>query len=374
MYIESLYLSHVRNLTKASFDFDKHFNLICGQNGAGKTAILEAIFLLGMGRSFRTHQIGPLITFEKSSCVVSAKLLPLKERDDKSPQKLGIERFRNGNCTIKINEEKVVSISELPQTLPLQLMNVQAFQVLEAGPQFRRQFLDWGVFHMEHRFLGAWNQYKRALKQRNAALKTSSSKQAYSGHPELALWERPLVEAGEAIHQYRQAYLEAYIPVAKRLLKALLPIQMLEIIYNPGWDERLGLEEALKNYTQVDVLFGATQKGPHRADLEVLVEGVPAKQVLSRGQLKLFIAGLLMARAELLYAQKGVKCVFLVDDLCSELDGRAAQVLIEGLEALGAQVLITGIEAEVLGGLLGERAYRVFHVEQGEVLLPTPEV
>jgi DNA replication and repair protein RecF len=379
MRLDSLHIINLRNLDSVEFQLNSQFNVFWGKNGSGKTSLLEAINLLTTGRSFRTSKSGQMIKFGEKSCVVSGVVSaktaqPLQDlqnfpngnevRNTNYPIRLGIERFSTGAPKIRLAEQDCQSIVQLTRVLPIQLINTDSYDILEANPQIRRQFLDWLMFHVEHSFYGIWQRFKRALAQRNAALKNCNPFRM----PDIQIWDKELVETGEALDKMRGQMLEHFIPVFLEILDALLMLKgKVNIHYCRGWDENIGFTEALQRSFSRDREWGYTTVGPQRADLEFNVGNLPAKSILSRGQLKLFVCALLTARATLLYRKCGRQCVFLVDDLNSELDKEANESLAQALYEWGGQVLVTSIENASLAKLLEKKEHTLFHVEQGRI-------
>lgn len=364
MHLNLLNILNLRNLSSVDLMLNSQCNVFCGRNGSGKTSILEAINLLATGRSFRTTKAGPMIRFGEKSClvsgVVSSKNLVLPSQS----VRLGIERFLTGSPKIRLAEQDCQSIIQLARVLPVQLINTDSYELLETSPQIRRQFLDWLMFHVEHSFYSTWQRFKRALAQRNALLKNYGQLNL----SELRIWDKELVETGEILDIARKHMLEAFYPVFLEILSGLLNFkERVSIQYNRGWSDNLNLAEALERSLNRDKEWRYTTVGPQRADLEFVIGGVPAKNMLSRGQLKLFVCALLMARAVLLYQKSGRRCVFLVDDLHSELDKEANRLLAQSLHGWGGQVLITTIEGESLAGLLKGEDHTMFHVEHGQI-------
>jgi DNA replication and repair protein RecF len=241
--------------------------------------------------------------------------------------------------------------------------------LLEAGPVCRRQFMDGGVFHVEHGFARLWQRYNRALKQRNVALNALKNKKAPMDFTQVHIWEQELCETAYAIDTLRAQYLDAWFPIFSRILKEILGTEKLSLHYKRGWAPEETLECALKEAFSRDKTMGYTTVGPHRADLNFEINSTPARALLSRGQLKLFICALFLARAEALFSKTTRKCVFMIDDLQAELDMKAAELLIERLEGLEGQVIITAIEKDPLLSLFKGKAHKMFHVEHGVVRL-----
>ncbi len=358
MQLNSLSVSRFRNLRAVSLELGPTFNLFYGENGSGKTSLLEAIHVLATGRSFKTREFKQAIAFDSDSCVVSG--VSTERQDPNAPIPIGIERFQQGGLKIRLLGEDCSSVATLAKVLPIQLVNSDSYSILEASPQLRRNFLNWIMFHVEHSFYSIWQRYTRALQQRNAALKNSQ-------WDSLQAWDIELVETGEKIDELRKVFVRELEPVFSETVSRLLNLKGEVVLrYQSGWSAKYSLQEALNRSRDRDKAFGYTGAGPHRGDLDFLLDGIPVKQVLSRGQLKLFVCSLLLARAEMLNRHQGRKCVFLIDDLCSELDVRATRVLLEELATFGAQVLITCIERNPVSDFLGGTE-RCFNVVAGEI-------
>ena len=233
--------------------------------------------------------------------------------------------------------------------------------LIAGAAEERRRFLDWGVFHVEHAFLGAWRRYQRALKQRNALLRTGTA-----GPDELyAPWERELGEMGAAIDAYRQAYLDQWLPALATSVGFLLPeLGPVSLRYRRGWAEESGLAQVLAEQRGRDLARGHTTVGAHRADWSLAFEHAPLREHLSRGQEKLTALSCLLAQAEHYAEHRGEWPIVCLDDLASELDLAHQDAVVERLVAAGAQVLVTGTECPLP---LHSRPHRMFHVEQGQI-------
>jgi DNA replication and repair protein RecF len=361
--LHSLSILGLRNLTETTITLSPRFNLFYGKNGSGKTSLLEAVYLLITGRSFRAPRAEEFINHHISSCTLSGQLRNLKDENGQS--RIGIMRDRSGGLVMRVDEKTCSTRAELAKILPVQAMNTESYQLLDLPSQKRREFLDWGVFHVEHSFFTLLQRYTRALKQRNAALKRVKQE----GEQAVYAWDSELIEIGEAIDHYRKWFLDAFIPFFNTYLHDFLKVERCDMEYIRGWDGKKSLEEALLSARGRDLAFGYTTVGAHRADIKFRLIDTPVETMLSRGQLKLFVSALMLARSAWLLAQTGRHSVFLLDDLHSELDKEASLKLIRGLEHMGGQVWITAIEAEQVKALLGEKGdyFKMFHVEHGKI-------
>lgn len=360
MTIRRLRISQLRNIVHAEIELSR-VNLLCGANGSGKTSVLEAVFVLGTGRSFRATRLDPVINHEASQCAVFGALTD--EAHGGAPVPIGVSRDRDGSFAGRIQGQTVRNAAELARRLPVQLINSDTFGLLEGGPKVRRQFLDWGVFHVEHGFHRLWLDVHRCLRQRNSLLRHDRIPVA-----ELETWNNRLAEGAAQLDQQRQRYFEAFYPVFQQTLSELLDLDGLDLGYVRGWDRDRELIAVLSEQVEKDRVRGFTQSGPHRADIRVRIHGLSAADVLSRGQQKLVVAAMKLAQGRLFKAIQGGECVFLIDDLPAELDRQHRRQLCRLLAEMRCQVLLSCVDAGELSGCwdeLGRDELRLFHVEHG---------
>lgn len=353
--LQKLSISGLRNLESAELLPGPGFNLVYGENGSGKTSLLEAIFLLSRAKSFRSTSRAPIIQQGSSSCVLRTEL--------DTGIGLGFSRQQNGEQITRINKNTIKSQAELIGHLPLQLINADAFKILEAGPSSRRAFLDWGVFHVEHHFLSAWQKMQRALQNRNALLKGRELREQ-----EIQAWTQEFCQHAVAVNEFRLAYLDRLGLLLQGCFEQLLPDMALSLSYERGWDTKQSLEQHLKSRLEQDRRYGHTGAGPHRADLKIESKGLPAVDLLSRGQQKLLVIAMKFAQAALLAELNGEQCIFLIDDLPAELDASNQAKVLTMLAESGEQVFVTGIAAkDLMDALQKHEDTRLFHVKHGKI-------
>ena len=275
-----------------------------------------------------------------------------------------MQRNRVGEAQIKIGGKVVRTVAELAEQLPLQVITADSFGLLTGSPGARRQYLDWGVFHVEQQFFGQWQRFQRCIKQRNNLLRRGKI-----SDQELAVWTRDLAHTGAAINQYRKDYFRILSPCFKEIMARLAPsLDAIELRYQQGWDRQMSYAEALRHGFSADLEQGYTHCGPQRADIRVMSGGHLAAETLSRGQQKLVVCGLKLAQGLLMAQQGRDTCTYLIDDLPSELDHRHSLLVCDLLASMEAQVFITCIDHRDIRSVWPETGeLAMFHVEQGTV-------
>ena len=357
MSIEHLEIANFRNLENVSLDPSPKLNAIIGNNGSGKTSLLEAIYFLGTAKSFRTPHSKQAITFGKSQFVVFGKVTA----SGGASVPVGISKTKE-SMAIKISNRPALSASTLAGLLPVQLINPDVHKLLEEGPRYRRRFMEWGLFHVKPNYFQHWQECRHILKQRNAALKQHLPTR------EIEQWDVALCEKSEVITNLRKQYLEELQPFVNDLLSQSPLIPPVEIQLSQGWTKSKTLEDVLRDNLETDRSRGFTQFGPQRMDLTINCRGVKAKEVVSRGQQKFITAIMKLAQIELLNQNEaGSKGILLVDDLPAELDQQFRELLINMIAAQQAQVFITATDAQLLFQDLPGPEATMFHVEHGAV-------
>lgn len=357
MGLIKLGIRNVRNLKSVDIAPSNHLNLIFGENAAGKTSFLESIYILGRGKSFRSRKIERVIQADSPSLSVFG-LLEQEGGGREIP--IGLERSHS-ELKIRIAGQKAKAASELAALIPIQIIQPNSHKLLEEGPRFRRNYLDWGVFHVEHSFYPAWQRYQRGLKQRNATLR------ARQGKKSAIAWDPEIIEAASIIHECRARYVDLLKQRLPGYIEPIMGQQPLEIHYQPGWNEGTPYGEILEARLDQDIELGYTQFGPHRADLQFKMDGVNAVERVSRGQQKVLVASCLLAQAGVYSEISGKKCILLVDDLTAELDQNHGQRLMSVIASMNIQLFVTSIEAEKITNGLPNSEMKMFHVEHGNI-------
>ncbi|HUB89514.1 MAG TPA: DNA replication/repair protein RecF [Dyella sp.] len=355
MRLERLHLQGLRCLSDLSLDLVPGFNVLIGANGAGKTSVLEAAFLLSHGRSFRSGARDALL--QRGAAGLS--IFSTVRRDDGTTHRLGMGR--DGARWDARLDGQDVSLGQLIRECAVVCFEPGSHALIAGGAEERRRFLDWGVFHVEQEFLVAWRRYQRALKQRNSLLRGGTT----LDEGLLGPWEVELDRTGALIHQWRRAYLAALLPLLREQAALLLPeLGELDLRYRCGWPDDEALADVLASQRVRDQGRGHTASGVHRADWSISFELAPQREHLSRGQEKLTALVCVLAQARLDAQHRGEWPVVCLDDLASELDQTHQAAVVNSLQGTSAQVLVSGTE---LPKVLEHLPIRMFHVEQGQL-------
>ncbi|NOY61638.1 MAG: DNA replication/repair protein RecF [Gammaproteobacteria bacterium] len=351
-----LELKNFRSFQHVTINPSPRFNVIYGLNGSGKTTLLEAIYLLSLGRSFRSNSLSNVIKHGENSFQLFSRV----EQNGGLVSPLGLE-FTASKLSVRFSEERVNRRSDLANYLPSLLITPESKFLLSKGPSYRREFIDWGVFHVEPRFLSVWQRYSRSLKQRNAMLKRREFSEL-----EDDVWVCELVEGATIINGMRNHYLSEMFPLLLCFLHKLLDSDPICMEYFPGWSdgEQNSYQESLVRNRARDIALGYTKDGVHRAELKFKIKGRLIQEFLSSGQLRLVVYSLYLA--QLAYYQKhtSIRCTVLIDEFASELDTHHRDRLLSLLADLSAQVYITSTDRNDFS-LDNVVEKKTFHVERG---------
>lgn len=373
MPVTRLVVSNFRNIADAVIHPADRVNFICGENGSGKTSILEALNTLALGRSFRTRKYKNIIQYDQSQMTLFCSIEDRTKCSIK--HEIGVLRSSAGFSTFKLDGKKVSSSTELANLIPLQVINSNSFNLLTGGPSERRQFFDWLVFHVKHSFQAGWRDYMHCLKQRNSALR--SDRITIS---ELEPWNLELSRLGEIIGRVRQQTIEEFLPVFNRYSSTFDFIESgsFSIEYIKGWSSEKTLYSSLEDNYSRDCKLGYTSVGPHKSDIKLKFKKRAVTELFSRGQQKTLVTALFMAQIESFIKDKNNGCILLIDDLPAELDKSNLQLVAGWLSKLiNVQIFITGIDLADLINLWPEQQLeqsKLFHVKHGtitEQTLPT---
>lgn len=355
MELTRLTIAGVRCLREVELLPCSGLNLLLGPNGSGKTSVLEALYLLGAGKSFRFGAHESVISRGESALRVYAEL-----RFQGREERVGFERTRQGWLG-RHNGVRVADLGELATLVPVVCFSPESHELVSGGAETRRRFFDWIVFHVEPDFALAYRRYARLLRQRNALLKRSPARE------ELAIWTAELADAGEHLAELRMRIFPGFAAAMVRSLAGLLgEMGVAEISHKRGWRDGIPLAERLDGLLARELEVGHTLAGPHRADWSVALGGQAIREQGSRGQQKLVALAAILVAARMYRDRLGHPPVVALDDLVSELDVDHQYRALRECEGLGGQLWVTGTQRSPAVDAW-QREARVFHVEHGRV-------
>ena len=343
--------SNFRCLESVELKLGPNYNLIYGANASGKTSLLEALAYLGRGKSFRGASTANLIRHGENEFTLFAEV-------DRSGRgfTVGVRNGREG-LEVRVGGEDNGGAAALAEALPLQVIDPEVHGLIAGGPEHRRRFLDWLAFHVEPDHLMIWRRFRRALKQRNAALKAKASAAA------IRSWNAEFLELSTQLDQSRRRVLDVAKHSLEQFGRCLLQTE-LGFDYQQGWPRDRELQEVLEEGLDRDLQHGATQSGPHRADVKVSYNERQARKLVSRGQQKLLASAMVLGATQTAQAALGRPLLLLLDDPAAELDTESLERLMAAVAGLKCQVIATSLSREAL---TFPQQPVLFHVEQGRV-------
>jgi len=339
MPLKRLQLKNFRLFQDNLFTFSDRTNLILGENGSGKTSILESISILLLGSSFRTKETKECINSSKNSFSITGKgTLDNKE----------LALSVNNGLNKRVNSSRKIEGASVKkeELYFLQIVMSKNLRMIDGEPEIRRDYFHELMFHVKPTTKKLYSDYQRALKQRNKCLKKNLSKS------ELSIWSKELAELGLtlSLEQYRffKSFKKYTIQGIEDIVKSgeFTFLDNFNVTFSKGWERSKKLEESFKDSLDKDKAIGYTSKGPHRMDITFQVNNKKAASNLSRGQLKILILLIFLTSIKLIKQITQRETLLMIDDLGSELDVKNLRSLIEQIILSENQIVLTGIEGE----------------------------
>jgi DNA replication and repair protein RecF len=351
--VSALRVDQFRCLQQVQIEPHSRLNLVVGPNASGKTSLVEAIYAVARGRSFRGARLAECLRHGEKKWRVAAKLAS----PDRPGDVLDLLWRREG-VRLQLNGE-ATPLTEVARLLPVQLIEPSLHRLVDEGPAYRRRYLDWGLFHVEHDYLNQWRRYTAVLRQRNASLR--------QGRPaaQVQAWNLALAEHGQSLDDARRRFLTGWQTSFVSMTTRLLGITDVEVRLSSGWPESQSLADVLASRIDTDRTQGTTTAGPHRAELRIAMDGHPVRGTVSRGQQKMLVAALVLSQSAYMRSLAGVNPVLLLDDFTAELGQLFQERLREELIRYPGQCFITAVAKD--GALADWQPGAMFHVEHGVV-------
>ena len=339
MSLTHLQIRAFRCFEQVELALSESSNVLLGPNASGKTSLVEAIHFFCLGRSFRANKLSTLIQHGQSGFRLAARV-----KDQGGVERFGrVSRFSNGDVEREIDHQRIRNLSEFGKLLPVHVVTHEGFLLFDGGPEYRRRFLDYGVFHVEHDFIKLWKAYRQIHSQRNHLLRS-----IHHYNKELASWDIELAQCADALDEQRNNFWSSYLGYVDKVSE-VAGLQ-LNLEYLRGWKQDEDLLKLLEKGFESDKKLGYTKQGPHRFDIQVRLNEGLAKHYLSRGQQKLLYYTLLVAQIDMLYDKTGQKVFLAIDDFSAEVDSATQQTIVEMLKLIAdkTQFFFTSLDESVL--------------------------
>lgn len=349
-----LAVENLRCFDRAVLEPGRGVNLISGRNGAGKTSLLEGVFLLSNGKSFRKSARATLIRDGASILGVKGEFA-----DSHGRHTVKVTHSPAGK-RIEWDGEIVSSVSILARRMPTLLLANDLVERYRASARGRQAVMDWGLFHVEPDFHAAWLKYRYLLRQRNELLRQG-------GGPAIQQWTDELAGAGETVTAYRSEFAQGVEASLGKLLQKFGVADDIRFRFYRGWRDGITLMEALSAAIARDRAAGHTTIGPHRSEPRLFSSSRPLLTAGSTGQVKLIVYLLAIAVSRLVVEQRSVRPLLLIDDLSAGFDQAATEALLHWVSRSGSQTFVTDVTTHQAQILNGATEFRTFHVEQGAV-------
>ncbi len=356
MFLQRFGVQNFRGINPIGFDLSHKVNIFSGPNGAGKSSILEAIYFLSCCKSFRTTNADALIAYENEWFSLNG--IASKEGSGLE-HKISVRRVKKQNRA-EIDETAIRKASKLSQLLPSLVVCSERQRLFISPPQVRRNFLDWGLFHVKPESINLFTKYERALKQRNAAIKSKAEEKVIKS------WDFDLIDSGSEIIKLRSWFVSELVNRLNQTCRPGFKSGEFYIDYETGCGKYDSFSSALEDGFDQDCRYGFTRHGPHRSDFTASYNGHNVKDDFSRGQIKLLVFYLTLSQAYLIGRSKGVNPWLLFDDFASDFSKDLLEVAFDAMLNSGCQVFMTSAD-DVSNLAKKDSKNYLFHVEHGNV-------
>jgi DNA replication and repair protein RecF len=356
--VTRLELVDFRNYAAAAFDFHPGTTAVVGLNGQGKTNLAEAMAYLATLDSFRGAPLDALIRKGADSAVVRATVV----HDDGREVLVELELTRNGRNRALVNRQKLGRARDLLGVMRVTVFSPDDLTVVKEGPGGRRRFLDDVLVALALKYDALRLELDRIVKQRNMLLKQIGGRLDDDAALTLDVWDSKMAEVGDQFGNARAVLVARLAPVVGEAYEQLADrATSVELRYEPMWRQR-GLGTALAESRADDVRRGVSSVGPHRDDVELFINGMPARTHASQGEQRTLALALRLAAHRLVTGKAGSAPVLVLDDVLSELDPGRSEALLRHLPA--GQVILT------TAGVLPDAAHpdAIVHIESGMVM------
>lgn len=365
MILKELSLINYKNLTQADLTFSPKMNCFIGDNGMGKTNLLDAVYYLSFCRSYTNPIDSQIVRHGEEVCMLQGKY----ELGDAMQEEIYCAIRRRQKKQFKRNKKEYERLSDHIGLIPLVMISPADNELITGGSEVRRRFMDMAVSQFDKEYLRALLRYNKALQQRNVLLK---NEELLTDPALLDLWEEQMVEAGAFIHRKRREFIAEFTPIFNQFYAQISQSgEQVSFSYTSQLNDA-DFNEKLKQNRQRDIFLGHTSVGIHRDELEMLLDDYPIKKVGSQGQNKTYFVSLKLAQFHFLLKTGRTTPIILLDDVFDRLDARRVEEivkLVSGPEF--GQIFISDTNRGSLDKILARinNSSHIYSVKDGEIKL-----
>jgi DNA replication and repair protein RecF len=366
MIVNKLIIKNYRNFIEAEAELNDSLNIFIGDNGQGKTNLMESIYIASIGRTFRLNSENELINFFENKSSVEIHLF-------KNNYKIKIEIIleKNKRKTVFINGVKLDKTSEMIGVLNNVIFTPDDMKIIKGSPVERRKFINIDISQIKPKYKYLLNKYKKITTERNLILKNYRTK--YENKDIISIWNDYLVNTGTEISMYRNEYIMKLKKYAADIYSSISGNkESLDVIYSSSIGCITNREEVKKMFYEKinnnfnnEVIKGTSLYGPHKDDILIKINGKECKYFGSQGQQRSAILALKLAEIEIIKEEVGEYPILLLDDVLSELDNKRKSYLMEHIK--GIQTIITGTDDHDLNILTNNFNKKVFYISEGKI-------
>lgn len=339
MYFNSIKLENFRNYRTQTLVFHEKLNLFLGHNAQGKTNLLESLFVMSLGKSFRTNKDADMIGFGKDYARVVAEIREANEETEIDIQ------YRPEGKLIKVNGLKIPRAVDLLENVYIVVFSPDDLRIIKDGPESRRRFLDRELCQIKPVYYSDLGNYKKVLKQRNSLLRDERRDKNL-----LSVFDESLASYGVRLVKERKKFVERLQEISSRIHSDIsMASEFLTIDYETSVTDKEEYRYILEKNLEKDIYKGHTSFGPHKDDLKIEVNGVDIRVYGSQGQQRTAALSMKLAEIGLIKQETGKDAVLLLDDVLSELDASRQRFLIESMKDVQVFITATDIDPKVKG-------------------------
>jgi len=359
MYFKNLHLQNFRNYKELDLEFDEKLNLILGENAQGKTNLIEALYIMGLGKSFRTNNDQEMIAFGSD---FSKAVSIIQDEDKETTTEI---QYKKDGKILKLDGIKLLRTMDLLENVYIVVFSPDDLKIVKEGPDNRRRFLDRELCQIKPIYYSDLGNYKKVLKQRNYLLKEKNTDKNLFN-----VFDEALADYGIRIAKERENFVKNIYKISEKIHTDITGgKEKFEVYYESKIKENFTKEDykkALENNLQNDYFKGYTSFGPHKDDIQILVNGIDIRNFGSQGQQRTAALSLKLAELGLIKQETGKNAVLLLDDVLSELDGNRQKYLIQSMKDVQVFITTATIDEKLISELPKGKS---FYVDNGQVRL-----